>query len=150
VGAHLEGLIRARIWRGLYLAGGSIALSYVLAVFLSRPLKRADADLREEVAERLRSDKAVLVGQERFRLLFEGNPVAVALVSLEGDYLAVNGRLAEMLGRTSEQVLGLTVFDVTDPEYGHWALDLLENTSDVLATWRRSTSPDQATASGWA
>lgn len=131
VDAHLDGVIRSRIWRGLQLAGGMFVLSYLLAVFLSRPLVQADADLREEVAGRRLADKAVLVGQERFRLLFEDNPVAMALVSLQGNYLAVNGRLAEMLGRTPEQMLGMTVFDVTDPEYGHWALDLPKNPSEV-------------------
>jgi two-component system, chemotaxis family, CheB/CheR fusion protein len=128
---HLNEVIRSRIWRGVQLAGGMFVLSYLIAVFLSRSLRRADTDLREQVAGRQQADKAVLVGQERFRLLFEDNPVAMALVSLEGKYLAVNGRLAEMLGRTSEEMLAMTVFDVTDKEYGHWALDLPKTNSDV-------------------
>ena len=57
--------------------------------------------------------------------------MAMALASLDGTYQAVNRRLAEMLGHTSEDMLGLTVFDVTDPDYGHWVLDLPRDTKGV-------------------
>lgn len=96
---HIAAVTRARVQRGLVLAGVAIALSYLLAALLARHLTGADADLRAEVTERQRAERALLESRECFSMLFKYNPVAMALVSFDGQYLAVNGRLAEMLGR---------------------------------------------------
>jgi two-component system CheB/CheR fusion protein len=131
VDQHIAALIRVRVQRGLVLGGVAIALSYVLAALLTRLMAGADADLRAEMTERKRAERALLESRERFSMLFKYNPVAMALVGFDGRYLAVNGRLAEMLGRAPDDMLDLAVFDVTDPEYGHWALDLPPSPRDV-------------------
>ena len=131
VDENIVSLTRTRIWLAMGLVGGATILSYLLASLLTWPLTRANAELRAEVGERHRAETALLESRERFSLLFKHNPVAMALVSLDGQYLAVNGRLAEMLGRAPEDMVDLSVFDVTNPEYGHSALDMPQNPRDV-------------------
>ena len=84
VDEHIAALIRVRVQRGLILAGVAIALSYLLAALLTGRLTGADADLRAEVADRQLAERALLESRERFSMLFKYNPVAMALVSLEG------------------------------------------------------------------
>jgi PAS domain S-box-containing protein len=142
VDENIVSLTRTRIWLAMGLVGGATILSYLLASLLTWPLTRANAELRAEVGERHRAETALLESRERFSLLFKHNPVAMALVSLDGQYLAVNGRLAEMLGRAPEDMVDLSVFDVTNPEYGHSALDMPQNPRDVSYMETRCVTGD--------
>src|ERR1044071_7679248 len=60
--------------------------------------------------------KMTLSGQESEALLhaiLDNTPAVVYLKDLEGRYLFVNRRFQELTGRTREEMIGKTVFDVT-------------------------------------
>lgn len=65
-------------------------------------LKRAEEDLRN--------------AEERYRSVFENAAVGIDLVDAEGRFLEVNDSLAQMLGYTADELLNLSIFDVTHPE----------------------------------
>lgn len=69
-----------------------------------------------EITERKRIEQALAESEIRFRTLFENAGVGLAQVALDGRWLRVNRRLAEMLGYTVEQLQNLTYRDVTFPE----------------------------------
>lgn len=54
--------------------------------------------------------------EEYFRATFEQAPVGIAHTTTEGQFLQVNGKLCEMLGYTSTELLGLTTRDLTHPD----------------------------------
>jgi PAS domain S-box-containing protein/diguanylate cyclase (GGDEF)-like protein len=54
--------------------------------------------------------------EERFRLAFEHAPIGIALVSPEGRWLRVNGKLCEMTGYAEAELLGKTFQDITHPD----------------------------------
>ncbi|QRN95340.1 PAS domain S-box protein [Archangium violaceum] len=54
--------------------------------------------------------------EEELRILFEEASDGITLADPEGRYLAVNPKLCEMLGRTREELLSMTVADLVVPE----------------------------------
>jgi len=62
----------------------------------------AEAELRE--------------AQERFRSAFEHAPIGMALAATDGEMFRVNRALAHMLGRAEDELLGLSILDLTHPE----------------------------------
>lgn len=75
---------------------------------ISTELKRAKEKLHEERQQRRLS-------QKRFEHSFHHAPIAKAIVAPDGTWLEVNSRLCEMLGRSREELMGLTFQDVTKP-----------------------------------
>ncbi len=51
-----------------------------------------------------------------WRLAMEHSPVGMALVAPTGDYLAVNAALCDMLGYAPEELVSLTVQEITHPD----------------------------------
>ena len=78
-----------------------------------------------DVTERKRAEQALRENEERFRTTFEQAAVGIAHVSLEGRYLRVNQRLCAILGYTADELMELTLSDLTHP-------DDLQETNDNL------------------
>ncbi len=88
----------ARPWRQ---PGGQIGgLVFYTQVITARKL--AEAQLR--------------ASEERFRGAFENSAIGMALVSLEGRWMRVNGALCEIVGRRPEELLACTFQDITHPD----------------------------------
>jgi PAS domain S-box-containing protein len=71
---------------------------------------------QRDVTERRRVDETLYKKEEEFRQLFELSAVGMTKVSPEGRYLHVNRKLCQMLGYTEQEMLGLTLHEVTHPE----------------------------------
>ncbi|MFO0696290.1 MAG: MASE1 domain-containing protein [Polyangiales bacterium] len=68
--------------------------------------------LSSVVAERVRAQAAHEAVQARFAAAFEHAPVGIALVDLGPRFVLVNSRLAEILGRRPDELVGTSVDDV--------------------------------------
>ena len=53
---------------------------------------------------------------ERFRSAFENAPIGMAMTDLEGRVMRANPALGEIVGRSPEDLLGVSVSDVTHPD----------------------------------
>jgi PAS domain S-box-containing protein len=71
---------------------------------------------QRDVTERRRVDETLYKKEEEFRQLFELSAVGMTKVSPEGRYLHVNRKLCQMLGYTEQEMLRLTLHEVTHPE----------------------------------
>ena len=69
-----------------------------------------------DVTERVEARNRLAESEERFRLTLQHAPIGMATVDLDGTYLSVNPRLAEMLGRRPEELIGVTFAEVTHPD----------------------------------
>src|SRR5262249_10990228 len=65
--------------------------------------------------------------EEEFRSLFDLSAVGMAQVSPSGKYLRVNRKFCQMLGYTEEELLQLTLHDVTHPEDRAFSAGLLDS-----------------------
>ena len=61
-------------------------------------------------------ERALADSEELFRSAFSGAPIGIALSDFEGRLLRVNPAMADLLGRSVEDLLGMTVADITHPD----------------------------------
>jgi PAS domain S-box-containing protein len=82
--------------------------------------KRGDvthiAAAQRDVTEPRRIEEELRRSEEEFRSLFDLSTVGMAQVSPEGRYLRVNRKFCQMLGYSEEELLQLTLYDVTHPD----------------------------------
>lgn len=69
------------------------------------------------------------IGPELYREAFEHSPAALAVVSVTGEYLQVNARYADIVGRPCERILGHSVHDVV-PGHAEKALGILSRVAE--------------------
>jgi diguanylate cyclase (GGDEF)-like protein/PAS domain S-box-containing protein len=81
------------------------------------PLVLACSDITEHRATRSRLREL----NGRFRSAFDDAPIGMAITALSGRFLQVNRALADLLGYAAEELLLMTVQDVTHPEDAHHA-----------------------------
>lgn len=90
-------------------------------VYLSTkfPLKDASgriygtAGISTDVNERIRQARALAESEQRFRKIFEEGPLGVVLLDKKLSFQLVNERYAEMLGYTKDELIGMTIDEVT-------------------------------------
>ena len=67
-----------------------------------------------DITDRRQAEQALQESQELYRTLFEVEPEAVALVDREsGQFLAANAAVSTLYGYTHEELLSMTVFDIS-------------------------------------
>ncbi|WP_223637805.1 PAS domain-containing sensor histidine kinase [Corallococcus sp. EGB] len=69
-----------------------------------------------DISERRRAEDLLRLSEERFRTSFEGAPVGMALVGLDGRFLHVNAALCGLVGYSREELLHQSFQDLTAPE----------------------------------
>ncbi len=70
----------------------------------------------EDITDRKRAAEALKVSEQRFRRVFEQGPFGMAIASLDYRWLAVNQRLCEITGYSSEELTKLSFVDITHPD----------------------------------
>jgi PAS domain S-box-containing protein len=76
-------------------------------------LRRTNAELQAEIAERARAEEALRASEERWRAIFENSAVGIALVDSNGRPMAANPALQRMLGYTADELLTLSLPNLT-------------------------------------
>ncbi|RJQ75763.1 EAL domain-containing protein [Pseudonocardiaceae bacterium YIM PH 21723] len=82
------------------------------------------------LAARGRAELALRASEERFRAVFEGAAIAVAICDVNGTFLDVNPVLANMVGEPTSAIRGRSVFDFVHPDD---AIDMHREVFDKLA-----------------
>ena len=74
------------------------------------------AAAHRDVTERRRVEEELRRREEELRSLFDLSAIGMAQVSSEGRYLRVNRKYCQMLGYSEQELLHLTLYDVTHPD----------------------------------
>lgn len=79
-------------------------------------LTLTNLQLQEEIGERLRTESALRESEMRFRTVFEGAPMGVAVLSLGKDILDANQAITKMLGYSVEELRQIELRNLLHPE----------------------------------
>lgn len=79
--------------------------------------------VNRDISHRKRAELALRESEETFRAIFEQAAVGITVVSPELRYLRVNNRFCEMLGYTREELLSMSLPELTAPEERDEAVD---------------------------
>ncbi len=71
----------------------------------------------EDITERKRAQELLRETKERFRQAFESASIGMCLVDTEGRLMKVNNQMCEIFGYSQEELEGMTVNDITHPDY---------------------------------
>lgn len=88
----------------------------------SQPLAETGGRGREflfvakDITAAAQAKRALAESEAKFREAFDGAPIGMAINRLDGTFLDVNQTLAELLGYTTEQMMSLTVANITCPQ----------------------------------
>ncbi|MEG4056796.1 MULTISPECIES: PAS domain S-box protein [unclassified Microcoleus] len=72
--------------------------------------------IMRDISDRKQIEMALRNSEEQFRHAFEDASIGMAIVSLDGHWIKVNPALCQILGYSSEELLGLTFQDITHPD----------------------------------
>lgn len=67
--------------------------------------------------ERRRADTELRRSEEKFKSLFELSPLGISRIDWLGRFLQINPAFARMIGRTREEIMNLTYWDITPRKY---------------------------------
>lgn len=84
--------------------------------------------IARDISARKHAERDAWEALRRFENAFENAPIGMALVALDGRWLAVNESLCELLGRSEPALRGTTFQSITHPEDLDADLDLVEQT----------------------
>ena len=70
----------------------------------------------QDITDRKNAEEALRESESRFRNVFQDAGVGMIIASLDGRFLAVNPTFCEYLGYSEEELLRMTVEEVTQPE----------------------------------
>lgn len=73
--------------------------------------------LKREIRHRHQVEEALRESEEKYRAMFSTANVGLALCRLDGTLLEVNKEYCDILGRSEEETLSLTYWDITPREY---------------------------------
>lgn len=69
-----------------------------------------------DITDRVRAEQRLRASEARFADIFSQVTVGIAQTDMTGRFLLVNDRQCEILGRTREELLGVTMQEVTHPD----------------------------------
>jgi two-component system CheB/CheR fusion protein len=69
-----------------------------------------------DIGQRIKADKLLRASEERFRATFEQAAVGIAHRGPNGSFIQLNDRYCEIVGYSREELLRLTVQDITHPD----------------------------------
>jgi len=79
-------------------------------------LQQINAQLVQEIRERRQVEHTLAISEERFRGIFDQAAVGIAQATLDGSFIVVNQKFADIIGYTCEEVLAKTWQDITHPD----------------------------------
>ncbi len=113
---------------------------------LNQELTSLNERLKAEVAEKTAAQKSLQKTESLFRHTFEEAAIGIAHLDIDGNYIRVNPKFADILERPSDQIVGESFVDFVYQEDLPKALErrsmLIENQGSSYTSEKRMIRPD--------
>jgi PAS domain S-box-containing protein len=96
-----------------------------------KELKKYAEKLEKEIDARKKKEASLLKSEEYNRLLFNTSPIGLALCRMDGTFLDINPAYAKIIGRSIEETLKLTYWDITPEKYAPREAEQLRNLEET-------------------
>ncbi len=83
---------------------------------LALDLEKTNERLTSEIEERKQAEEQARLSEEQFRKLFEEAPLGIVMMGPDRRFFKVNKAFCRMLGYTEQELVGLTIADLTSPD----------------------------------
>lgn len=70
----------------------------------------------KDISTKKESERVLLQSQERFKSVYEGSLLGIPIVGLNGKFIDANSRFCDLLGYSKEELMALSISDVTHEE----------------------------------
>jgi len=101
---------------------------------------KTNEDLLNQINERKKIERDLRESEERYRIFFENNPIAMGVYDLETlDFLAVNNSAIQQYGYSRQELLSMKIKDICHPDDIQALLDNVFKVTegrDVAGVWR--------------
>ncbi|WP_333572860.1 PAS domain S-box protein [Sphingomonas sp.] len=104
-----------------------------------------------DIGDQKRAEEAQRASDARLAAIFDGATVGLSEVTPDGRFLRVNEELCRIVGRRQDELLGMTIADVTHPESLQPSIDAVADTlrtGQAASLDKRYVRPDGSTV--WA
>lgn len=107
----------------------------------AKGIESRNLELRQQIDERMRIEKALRASEERFRGTFEQAAVGIAHLDLHGRWLRVNRKLCQIMVRSQDELAEALPLDELRPQRERILQGAAQMTACEWATLRGSGSP---------
>ncbi|MCK9280517.1 MAG: PAS domain S-box protein [Melioribacteraceae bacterium] len=114
------------IIKGWFFVLSSTLLIYLLIRRFENKVTTKNSQLESEISERKATLELLKESENYNRLLFNKSPIGLALCKMDGKLVDVNDSFANIIGRSIDETLNLTYWDLTPKSYIEKELMLLE------------------------
>ncbi|WP_297088438.1 PAS domain S-box protein [uncultured Draconibacterium sp.] len=87
-----------------------------------------------DITERKIAENKLRQSEEKLRLAINNSPLGICLNSMQGQYISVNKAYEKIVGYTEKELLEMSFFDITHPDY-------LENNHELFDTMASNKAP---------
>ncbi len=112
-----------------------------ITVFRDTTIERnkIEGDLKNEIKERIRIEQSLRISEERFRTLYEDNPLILFTVNEQGQILSINRRGAMQIGFDANELIGTSVLQLVMQEDRDDALSMIQQCAQSPGTRHQRT-----------
>jgi PAS domain S-box-containing protein len=82
-----------------------------------KELKRYSENLEKEILERQKNVASLQKSEEFIKLLFSSSPIGLVLCKMDGTFVDTNPAFAKIIGRSIEETLRISYWDLTPEKY---------------------------------
>jgi diguanylate cyclase (GGDEF)-like protein/PAS domain S-box-containing protein len=120
---------------------GALAAEFARSAWL-RTLDQQEQIRAAYLHAKEQAQDAMRVSERRFRAVFNGAGIAIAIASVDGTVLEINPMMAETLGAPPEILIGINVLQLLDEEDAKLWRDLISGARDHVRYEKRYERPD--------
>lgn len=112
-----------------------------ITVFRDTTIQRnkIEGELKNEIEERIRAEQSLRISEERFRTLYEDNPLILFTVNEEGQILSINRQGAKQIGFDASELIGTSVLQLVMQEDRDDALNMIRQCAQSPGTRHQRT-----------
>lgn len=100
---------------------------------------RVEEDLNHEIERRVDVERSLRISEERFRALYEDNPLILITVDEDGTVLSINRRGASQIGFEANELIGSSVLNLVMEEDRGDALNMIQACAKAPGTRHQRT-----------